>query len=65
MISAVSVVSAASVVSAGIVSAPSLSCSGQRKTDLVALGLWGFTTGRGWLVEAVELALQREGLQDE
>jgi hypothetical protein len=35
-----------------------------RKDILVALGLWGMVTGRGWLVKAVQAALQREGLRD-
>ena len=51
-------------VSAGIVSAASLSCSAQRKLDLIDLGVWGLTTGRGWLVRAVHAAIEREGLRD-
>jgi hypothetical protein len=35
-----------------------------RKADLVALGDWAVTSGRGWLVHAVHAALQREGLCD-
>jgi hypothetical protein len=33
-----------------------------RKTTLVTLGLWALTTGRGWLVQAVDAAIEREGL---
>ena len=33
-----------------------------RKRTLVQLGLWGVTTGRGWLVHGVHAALQREAL---
>jgi len=36
-----------------------------RKTLLVGLGQWGITTGRGWLVRAVDAAIEREGLRDE
>jgi hypothetical protein len=51
-------------VSAGIVSAASLSCSAQRKSDLLALGVWGLTTGRWWLVRAVHAAIEQEALCD-
>lgn len=33
-----------------------------RKVTLVALGLWAFHTGRGWLVHAIHVALVAEGL---
>jgi hypothetical protein len=56
-------ISAVSVVSAGMISAPSMTCLGQCKMDLVALGLWGIMTGRGWVVVAVRAALQREDLR--
>jgi hypothetical protein len=36
----------------------------RRKALLVDLGRWGIETGRGWLVQAVTAALQREGLRD-
>jgi len=32
------------------------------KSVLVALGLWGVLTGRGWVVRAVEAAIVREVL---
>lgn len=51
-----------SAVSTGIVSAPSLSCLGQRKTDLVAVGHWALAAGHSALVSAVTLAIEREGL---
>jgi hypothetical protein len=35
-----------------------------RKETLVALGLWGLVTGRGWVVKAVEAAIEQEGLRD-
>jgi hypothetical protein len=35
-----------------------------RKSLPIELGAWAITTGRGWLVHAVENALEREGLQD-
>jgi hypothetical protein len=35
----------------------------RRKAVLVELGLWGLRTGRGWVVKAVEEAIQREGLR--
>jgi hypothetical protein len=34
-----------------------------RKTTFVALGLWALTAGRGWLVQAVDAAIEREGQQ--
>jgi hypothetical protein len=41
---------------------PRQSTTAQRKDDLIAIGLWGVTTGRGWLVRAVEAAFAQEGL---
>jgi hypothetical protein len=34
-----------------------------RQTTLVTLGVWALTTGRGWLIQAVDVAIQREGLR--
>jgi hypothetical protein len=56
-------ISAVSVVSTGLVSAPPLSCSGQRKADLVAVGQWALAAGHSAMVSAVTLAIEREGLR--
>jgi hypothetical protein len=42
---------------------PQISSHSQRKRALVALGLWGLATGRGWLVQAIDTALAREDLR--
>jgi hypothetical protein len=34
-----------------------------RMLTLIDLGAWAIATGRGWLVKAVEIAVQREGLR--
>jgi hypothetical protein len=57
-------ISMVSVVSAGIINVPSLSCSGQRKADLVAVGQWALAAGHSAVVSAVTLAIEREGLGD-
>jgi hypothetical protein len=55
--------SAVSFVSVGIISALSLSCSGQRKADLVAVGTWALAAGHSVMVSAVTLVIEREGLR--
>ena len=35
-----------------------------RKTLLIELGQWAVETRRGWLVRAVDAAIEREGLRD-
>jgi hypothetical protein len=37
----------------------------KRKQQLVSLGLWAVNAGKGWLVKAVQLTIQREGLTHE
>jgi hypothetical protein len=34
-----------------------------RKVTLVALGQWAVLTGCGWLVQAVDASIEREGLR--
>jgi hypothetical protein len=56
--------SAVSAVSAGIASALALTCLGQRKADIVAVGEWALATGHSAMVSAVTLAIEREGLSN-
>jgi hypothetical protein len=55
-------ISATSVVSTAVISALSLSCWSQRKSDLVAVGQWALGAGQSALVSAVTLAIESEGL---
>ena len=57
-------ISAVSAISAGIISALSVSCSGERKADLVAVGQWALAAGHSALLSAVTLAIGREGLSN-
>jgi hypothetical protein len=56
-------ISAASAVATGLISAPSLGSPGERKGTLVGLGQWAIAVGNSAIVSAVTRVIEQEGLR--